>query len=393
MLAPRSDAYASVVRFAVPARERVLAATGALLCAAAGTACWRAWAGPTGARTGAVAAFAAISLVLAARAWWVESIDLLVDARTWRRTRGFPPLRRTDQVAFASLASLRFAVNEAHNGMNGLPEQAFDAWLDVAGKRLNLVKGWRGEGAFEHLELIGERLSAPLEPADRTAAKPVWKERAGTLGICAGILGIFCVMFWPVLSGKRPIRAAWASPFIENASNYSRPQAAFFNARAKFDEGKFEEAERLFHDAMEVGADRAECFNMIAYSQAGQKQFDQALETARKALSYEPESGRIIDTVGEMHELRGEYELAVKYYLEALLKPDLGEPAVETNTKLGRSLLALGRRDEAIVRLKEAARFPQAQYGSQAVRILRQLREPVPMPMGYGSPRPRMMIR
>jgi len=121
---------------------------------------------------------------------------------------------------------------------------------------------------------------------------------------------------------------------------------------------------------------------MLAYAQAEQHKMDDALKTAKQALALAPESGNILDTVGEMHERRGEYAQAAKYYREALKRLSAGAPgdSSETHTKLARTLVALHRPAEAIPHLDAALRYPNPQWVRAGQALLRQIAPNHPLP-------------
>jgi tetratricopeptide (TPR) repeat protein len=87
----------------------------------------------------------------------------------------------------------------------------------------------------------------------------------------------------------------------------------------------------------------------------------------------DPQSGMILDTVAEMHERRGEWGKAARYYERALERSYDG--IAETHTKYGRTLLAMGQRKRAIVHLRRAVRIGNWRWRNAASRILARLGE------------------
>jgi hypothetical protein len=118
--------------------------------------------------------------------------------------------------------------------------------------------------------------------------------------------------------------------------------------------------------------------NSDAYGYANNGRLDLALKAAQDALKLAPQNGSILDTVGEMHQRRKEYKQAAVYYAQALRRMPSYSP--ETHEKYGETLLALGRRQEAITQLQAAAR-DTGQWGMKARAALNGLG----IPAGTGS--------
>ncbi len=148
-------------------------------------------------------------------------------------------------------------------------------------------------------------------------------------------------------------------------------------------------AAAVLREAARTGDDAANALNMLAYAYAEQGRLDEALATARQALREAPLDPNIIDTVGEMHERRREFKRAAVFYERALrrMRP---EASTQTHAKLGRTLIALGRRQEARAQLRQALAYGVFdQWTGMADRLARQLggrgaqvapQRPVPRP-------------
>lgn len=123
-------------------------------------------------------------------------------------------------------------------------------------------------------------------------------------------------------------------------------------------------------------AQQANTLNNQAYTYVSQGRLDLALRAANQALRLEPRDGNIMDTVAEMHQRCKEYKVAAQLYVRALrLQPNGG--IAETHEKYGETLLALGRKQEAIAQLQIAAQSPGDPHGAKAQQLLQKLGAPV----------------
>lgn len=381
MLAPLTDVYGPVIRFGIPATERRMAAVGAIALAIVAIVAWLLWPVPIEVRVLACLVAGALSTVLLFRCLRREEIELDLPAKSYVRTHGWDPVPRRSTERLVDPGALLVATIERTNSADGAPESVYRAWIWSEGKGLPLVDGWANAQGAEFLSVLAQRLNITCEPADVSASQKGMRIAPGAIVMWAGVLAVFTLMFWPVLSGRRPFRPVWASEYAGRGRQTSHDFALFAQGYQVYRDGDFVKAEALFRDAMLAGYPPANGYNMLAYALAGQKKLDDALLTAFKALSYAPQDGGIIDTVGEMYEIRKEYKQAVIYYKKAL-KAFQNTPPVETHAKLGRTLLAMGRRKEAVIHLSEAARYPldQSGYGNVAISILRRIGVPVPYP-------------
>jgi Tfp pilus assembly protein PilF len=377
MLAPETDAYAPVARFAIPHGERTLAIVAAALLASAVVVGLLAWGSSGPLRPVVLVAAGLGALILLARGMRAECVEIDFQSRSYSRESGLPPFTRRRSAPLADGADILYRVEERPSAVDGVPESVYSAWLRSGAQTVPLASGWPSPNGREFLALLADRLNGALEQPDFDGATGGRRFNVGAALMWAGILTVFAVMAWPVLSGQRPLRAAWAGVFSPAPSRGTAQLALFNQGRQFYQQGDFREAESLFAQAVSAGYDRANGYNMLAYAQAGQKRLDDALKTARLALSFAPASGIILDTVGEMHELKGEFKPAEEYYRKALARLG-GAVPVETRAKLGRTLLALGKREEALDHIRWAAQYkdrPGQPYARVAADILESLGE------------------
>ncbi len=138
----------------------------------------------------------------------------------------------------------------------------------------------------------------------------------------------------------------------------------------------YRSAEKSFREAILLKHNLAQAYNYLAYAYIYQGKFDLGLKAAFNGQKEEPNDGNITDTIGEVYETKGDLKLAVKYYKMALKK--MGKnPAIETNFKLGRTLVALKRIKDAEPYLQTAAQFPKFAFGGDAADLLTRLKIPV----------------
>lgn len=124
--------------------------------------------------------------------------------------------------------------------------------------------------------------------------------------------------------------------------------------------GRVDDAIAQYRQAKDHWPDSAMTLNALGYTLADRTdRHREAEKLIRKALSMEPESPAIIDSLGWVLYRRGKYDEALpqlqKAY-EKLKDPEVAGHIVET-------LLAMGRKDEALAVLEEAERlFPDSSY-------------------------------
>jgi hypothetical protein len=171
-------------------------------------------------------------------------------------------------------------------------------------------------------------------------------KRCAAWSVWAGMAAVGAMVVWTGTHHK-------ARPFSGPASfnlraNNRQPDfsVAYQNGVTLYARGDFLDAERELRKAVNERPTYADAYNELTYALADQYKLDEALATARKALSLAPNSGDILDTVAEMHQRRKEFKEAADFYEQAL-KHELTQGACQTHTKYGETLLALGQRKEA----------------------------------------------
>jgi hypothetical protein len=109
--------------------------------------------------------------------------------------------------------------------------------------------------------------------------------------------------------------------------------------------------------------------NQRAYDFANSGNLDKALAEAQAALKAAPDNGMVLDTVGEMHQRRREFAMAVSHYRQALKRLPPGS-RTETEQKYGETLVEMGQKDEGIKHLRIAAADFSSPRGAIARQIL-----------------------
>jgi hypothetical protein len=115
----------------------------------------------------------------------------------------------------------------------------------------------------------------------------------------------------------------------------------------------------------------ANYYNNLAYRYANQGNLSNALNAANRALQLAPNDGNILDTVAEMYQRRKAYATAAQFYVRALANQS-GGGIPETHEKYGETLLALGKKQEAVRQWKQAAQDPGS-WGQKARAKLQSL--------------------
>jgi len=307
-------------------------------------------------------------------ALWDERLELNTEIGVYRYARGFWPFRQTRTGAMEEFTRLVWRAYERTNGYGEI-ERRYVLRLESPWRSPVLSAGWEDPAAQETAIHLSARLRLPLD--QQVVFRPVKDAnrvlaRAAIGAAWTGMIAVAVVMLWPVLSGSKPLRLPrWTQtpPFG------GRTEATFERGWSAYRRGEFQTAESLFRDAIRENPRSAEAHNMLAYALAEQGKLDPALEAAHKALDLAPDAGYIMDTVAEMYERRQEWKTAVRYYERALRHPDAWD-MTETHAKYGRTLLALGRRQEAINQLQRAARTPFGPWGRMARQMLNDLQTP-----------------
>jgi Tfp pilus assembly protein PilF len=299
-------------------------------------------------------------------ALWDETLALNVRANSYCHARGVRPFQRRRSGSLDDFTRLILVVR-ARRAAGDSIERRFILRLENDRRGFDLYRSRNEEDAHD----TAHRLAARLRRSPKKTVLAAPKNSAASRWIVTGaawlgMASVMVIMLWPVLTGSR---RQWRS----HTRSFSRQNHPYFDAFnrgwAYYQQGQYRQAEQQFRASISFNPAYADAYNMLAYALAEQNELDAALDAARRALEIAPGSGNIEDTVGEMHERRGEWRDAVSYYRKALRDmPSLDNQ--ETHTKLGRTLLALGRQAEAKGHLEWAARYPRTQWGGLARRLL-----------------------
>jgi tetratricopeptide (TPR) repeat protein len=261
-----------------------------------------------------------------------------------------------------------------------------DKQISIFGRRID-------ENPDQLANTIADQLDKPLRVTElyreaREAPKnPTWASGV----MWTAMLTVAGIMLWPVISGSRPLISQSGSGrrglfTISDASSVGYDQGV-----RQYQVGDYVQAEKTLRAAQKESPHDAEIVNMLAYSLAEQGRLDEALETANRALKLAPISGNIIDTVAEMHERRKEFVPAADLYAKALQHMAV-EDTGETNTKFGRTLIALDRNSEAKQHLLDAIKYPSFRWDPLARRLLKELYPNIKLPKTKSLPMPSPMM-
>jgi tetratricopeptide (TPR) repeat protein len=109
--------------------------------------------------------------------------------------------------------------------------------------------------------------------------------------------------------------------------------------------GRWDLAEADFQRALEIVPNEADVLNYLGYTWVDRgENLEQAFDMIRRAVSLEPDSGYIIDSLGWAHYKRGDFEIAVRH-LERAVELDPQDPTI--NEHLGDAYWRVGRLLEA----------------------------------------------
>jgi tetratricopeptide (TPR) repeat protein len=371
LLRPRTDGYGDRLTFGMPGWWRP-AGRLVILAAAASITVLTFLHEPAGkARAALFIAFFVLALIGVLISLWHDEVELDLQSGRYRQQRGFSPFR---QAVEGSLSEIRLVNLTFKNRINayGEQEQEYTALLEGPERSLTLFKRWADPTAKAFAELVAARLEIGIEEN----SPPLKESRPGfRFGKAASLLPLMSllivggVIMWPVLTGRTsPLKNARRTIMQMNAPDYSLLRDGERLLRTQ----QYVAAEKTLKEAAEKGIDRPNAFNDLAYALSGQGKSFEALAAAKMALSLAPQNGNILDTVGEMHELRKEFKEAAEYYEKAapLMLDDNG---VETHCKYGRTLLALNRKQEAITQLQLAMTYPPGPWRLRAKELLEQL--------------------
>ncbi len=313
---------------------------------------------------------------------WNESLEILPQEKAFVYERGFWLLRKRRQGSANEFRRLIQQTVE-HTLASGEREKTLILRLQTSWGQATLWKTEEEEEARESASRLAARLRLALEESPANGPEAMRPGRAASL-LTAGLVGtgllcVLLIMVWPVLNGSKTLRFPSLSPPDFSRGRGSRvpiydPYSAGIDAYYR---GDYVEAEKLFRQASSAYLGTPDPLNMLAYALAGQNRMDEALETAMNAHRRAPRVGYIMDTVGEMHELRKEYAEAAKWYRKALNSMPEGD-ALETHAKYGRTLLALGNLKEARTHLEYAARNRRNRWGAMAHDLLQKSEEKKP---------------
>lgn len=319
-----------------------------------------------GGAAGAAAAAAAATL-------WRCRVDIDARAEEVRTVRGLAPFARARAVRLEPGAHLSIF---PHHGGSGSRVPAASVALVSGGKCVRLTRCEDMETALAAGRPMAERVGLPLSAGDIGAAPSKVLGRGLTMAVVwLGIGAAAVVVLWPVVSGARPLRTA-RGPAPHGgyiSEEYETAMRAYWYR-------DYRAAEAGFRAVLRSRPAAVDAANLLAYALAEQGKLDEALAMARAAMERAPANGTIIDTVGEMHERRGELREAVPFYRKALRCTP--EPlAAETHVKLGRTLMGLGEHARAEHHLRKAAQIGgSTRWGYLARALLVELKPDAPLP-------------
>ena len=144
--------------------------------------------------------------------------------------------------------------------------------------------------------------------------------------------------------------------------------------------GRWPEAERDLKAALALNPDDPELLNYLGYSWIDRNEnLDQALEMVRRAVSQNPRSGAMVDSLGWAYYRLGDFPQAVTT-LEMAVELEPGDP--ELNNHLGDAYWRVGRRDEAGFQWKRVLTLdPDPKIRADAERKLAEGLGPAPLPV------------
>jgi tetratricopeptide (TPR) repeat protein len=116
--------------------------------------------------------------------------------------------------------------------------------------------------------------------------------------------------------------------------------------------GEFERSVNLFKKAIELNPDYADAYNYLGYMYADKGiNLDESLKLIEKAISYEPNNGAFIDSLGWIYYKLGKYDKALVELQKAV---DLIKDDAVVFEHLGDVYQKLGKRDDAAVQWQKA---------------------------------------
>ncbi|MFM8376304.1 MAG: tetratricopeptide repeat protein, partial [Phenylobacterium sp.] len=141
--------------------------------------------------------------------------------------------------------------------------------------------------------------------------------------------------------------------------------------------GRWPEAERDLKAALALNPDEPELLNYLGYTWIDRNEnLREALEMVRRAVSQNPRSGAMVDSLGWAYFRLGDFPKAVET-LERAVELEPGDP--ELNNHLGDAYWRVGRRDEAGFQWKRVLTLdPDPKIRAEAERKLAQGLPPAP---------------
>ena len=116
--------------------------------------------------------------------------------------------------------------------------------------------------------------------------------------------------------------------------------------------GEFERAVNLFKKAIELNPDYADAYNYLGYMYADKGiNLDESLKLIEKAISYEPNNGAFIDSLGWIYYRLGKYDQALVELQKAV---DLIKDDSVVFEHLGDVYQKLGKKDQAAIQWQKA---------------------------------------
>jgi tetratricopeptide (TPR) repeat protein len=307
---------------------------------------------------------------------WDESLEIFPQERTYVYRRGFWLVRRRRQGRADDFRRLVLQAVE-HTLASGERERMLMLRLQTCWGEAILWKTEEEEEARDSAVRLAARLHLALQELPAIGPGAVRPSRVAsrlTAGLVAtGLLCVLLAMTWPVLNGTKKLRLpSLAIPDSTRGRGSRVPIYHPYRVGVEaYYRGDYAEAEKLFRQASDASPGDPDPQNMLAYALAGQNRMEEALKAAMEAHRRAPAAGYIMDTVGEMHELRREYLKAAEWYRKALDRMTEDE-SQETHAKYGRTLLALGKLKEARTHLEYAARNRRTRWGTMAHELLQE---------------------
>ncbi len=300
---------------------------------------------------------------------WEELFILRLDERSFELRRGCFPIRSTKSGGISEVAQVSLESDRTAN-LYGEIESSEVLRLALASHRITMTMEWPEVAPEDAALKIADALGQPLVRQARgphAARTRKWIERGVQSAAWAGTLAVAIVMLIPVMRAGRSFR-----PMTPGGSRFGG--TGWFSAGIdRYYRGDFAGAEEALRKSIDRRPNDPQVYNMLAYAEAEQNRLQEALKAAEKAVSLAPRDGNIIDTVAEMHQRLGEFELAAGLYEEALAHETPPERP-ESHFKYARTLLSLHRKREAIKQLQACLGLRYTPWAARARELLAELR-------------------